>query len=398
MEGASMGRFHPKTFAQPDLLKSIQPQNLIRLLEPCRDLLESHGLSLPREGGPEVDYLDINGVLASPTEWMDSHVVEGLHVIGSLGTNENFDELLDIARRNSIDAGMDATAADLAARIWIEAPQALEMKQGETASQGSRKFESFRAREPQNVLPGQLPIEFSALETELEAWFVAEQRGVGCRVIRIDLPSEVQFMVQHGQMWKREPSRRGLQSACASFRPERTDLVIYDVRNSELRISAGPIGQMRLYREMFGKHIFGDPEMFVYARKYTLTPLQTLGSAALYSRDVTGVEWVRLTEIEYAWSSTLEYTERHTAEDVFMAMELTRRGIETEAQLQHACFAVKLAGETYPWPLVIQPPNVAEYGRGEEAAVIEQWLRARGFVLTGSAVDDEDSSPFMAVA
>jgi hypothetical protein len=47
--GASMGRFNQKTFAQPDLLKSIQPQNLIRLLEPCRELLESHGLSLPRE-------------------------------------------------------------------------------------------------------------------------------------------------------------------------------------------------------------------------------------------------------------------------------------------------------------------------------------------------------------
>jgi hypothetical protein len=44
-----MGRFNQKTFAQPDLLKSIQPQNLIRLLEPCRELLESHGLSLPRE-------------------------------------------------------------------------------------------------------------------------------------------------------------------------------------------------------------------------------------------------------------------------------------------------------------------------------------------------------------
>ena len=396
--GASMRRFNPKAFAQPDLLKSIQPQNLIRLLEPCRDLLESHGLSLPREEGSEIDYLEINGVLASPDAWMDSHVVEGLHVIGRLGTNENFAELLDIARRNSIDAGMDATAADIAARIWIEAPQALEVKERETVSQRGRRFEIFRAREPQNVLPAQLPIEFGALEAELEGWFVTEKRGVGCRVIRIDSPSEIQFMVQHGQMCKREPSRKGPQSACTFFRPEQTDLVIYDVLNNELRISTGPIGQMRLYREMFGKHVFGDPEMFVYAHKYTLTPLKTLGSAALYSRDVTGVEWVRLTEIEYAWPSTFYHTERHKAEDVFKAMELTRRGIEVGAQLQHACFAVKLAGESNPWPLLIQPPNVAEYGRGEEAGVIEQWLRARGFVLTGLAVDDEDSNPFMAVA
>ena len=392
-----MGRSNPKSFAQPDLLKSIHPKTLIRLLEPCRGLLESHGLSLPLEEGSEIDYLGISRVLASPGELVDAHVVEGLHVIGSLGTNENFDDLLDIARRHSIDAGMDVTAADLAARIWLEAPQALQVKEREMGWQRGRKFESFRAREPRNVLPDQLPIEFGALEAALDAWFVAEKRGAGCRVIRMDSPGEIRFMIQHGQMCKRVPGRKGCQSAFTLFRPEQTDLVIYDLHNNELRISAGPIGQMRLYREMFGRHVFGDAGMFVYVHKYTLTPLQTRGSAALYSRDVAGVEWVRLTEIEYA-CSTFDYTERHKAEDVFQAMALTRRGIETGAPLQHACFAVKLAGETNPRPLVIEPPNVAEYGRGEESAVIEQWLRARGFVLTGSAMDDEDSNPFMAVA
>jgi hypothetical protein len=63
-----------------------------------------------------------------------------------------------------------------------------------------------------------------------------------------------------------------------------------------------------------------------------------------------------------------------------------------------ARFAVKLAGEAHARPLVIQPPNIAEYGRGEEAAIIEQWLRARGFILVGVMADDETSEPFMAVA
>jgi hypothetical protein len=113
--GVRMVRFNPKSFAQPDLLKTIQPQNLVRLLEPCRGFLETHGLSLPQEEGLEIDYLKLAGVLAIPDEWMDSHVVEGLHVIGNLGNDENFDELLDIARRNFIE---EATAADVAARIW----------------------------------------------------------------------------------------------------------------------------------------------------------------------------------------------------------------------------------------------------------------------------------------
>jgi hypothetical protein len=394
-----MVRFNPKSFAQPDLLKTIQPANLIRLLQPCKDFLETRGLSWPCEDGSEIDYLKLAGILAEPDEWMDSQAVEGLHVIGNLGTDQNFDELLDIARRNFIDADMEATAADLAARIWLEAPQALEMKERQAGSQRRRKFESFRARDPQEVLPAeQLPIQFDELEADLEGWFMSRKRGVGCRVIRTDLPGEIRFLVQHGQPCKREPSRKGPQSTCTFFRPEKTDLVIYDALHNELRISTSTIGELRLYREKFGKHVFGDTEKFVYTQKYTLAPLKTEGASSLQCRDVGGIEWVRLTELEYAWPCALDHTERHKANDVFKALEMRRRGIETQAKLLHARFAVKLAGEINPRPVSIQPPNVAEYGRGEEAAVIEQWLRAREFILVGSVADDEDSQSFMAVA
>lgn len=153
-----------------------------------------------------------------------------------------------------------------------------------------------------------------------------------------------------------------------------------------------------MYREKFGKHLFGDPEKFVYAQKFTLTPLKTDGVGSLQCRDVGGIEWVRLTEIEYAWPCAFDYTEKHKADDLFKALELKRRGIEAHADLLRARFAVKLAGETNSRPVLVQPPNIAEYGRGEEAAIIEQWLRARKFVLVGSVADDENSQSFMAVA
>lgn len=394
-----MVRFNPKSFAQPDLLKAIHPNNLIRLLEPCREFLETRGLSLPREGDAEIDYPALSGILAQPDEWMDSQTIEGLHVISNLGTDANFDQLLDIARRNFIEVDMEATAADLAARIWIEAPQALELKEREVGSHRRRKFESFRARDPEDVFPpDQLPIQFNDLEADLENWFMARKRGVGCRVIRADLPGEIRFLVQHGQLCKREPSRKGAQSTCTFFRPERTDLVVYDARNNELRISTGTIGELRLYREKFGQHLFGDPEKFVYVQKYTLRPLKTDGARSLQCMDVGGLERVRMTEIEYSWPCAFDYTERHKADDVFKALELKRRSIEADAKLLRARFAVKLCGEASSRPVLIQPPNIAEYGRGEEAALIEQWLRARGFVLVGAAADDEEAQPFMAVA
>jgi hypothetical protein len=153
-----------------------------------------------------------------------------------------------------------------------------------------------------------------------------------------------------------------------------------------------------LYREKFGKHVFGDPEKFVYAQKYTLAPLRTDGIASLQCRDVSGVEWVRLTELECLWPSAFDYTEKLKACDLFRAMELKQRKIDAQAELLHARFAVKLAGEANPRPVLVQPPNIAEYGRGEEAAIIEQWLRARGFVIVGSVADDETTPSFMAVA
>jgi hypothetical protein len=394
-----MVRFNPKSFAQPDLLKTIQPRNLIRLLEPCRVFLEDRGLSLPRDEASEIDYLELSGILAQPDEWMDSQVVEGLHVIGNLGVDGNFDQLLDIARLNFIDVDMEATAADLATQIWIEAPQALVLKEREAGSHRRRKFESFRARNPGEVLPPeQLPIQFDELEADLEGWFMAKKRGIGCRVIRTDQPGEIRFLVQHGEHCTRKPSRKGPQSTCTFFRPEKTDLVVYDAVNNELRISTGTIGELRLYREKFGKHVFGDPEKFVYSQKYTLEPLRTEGVAALRCRDVGGLEWVRLTELEHALPEVGNYTDRQKADDVFRVLELTKRVIEPCAELLHARFAVKLGGEANARPLVIQPPNIAEYGRGEEAAIIEQWLRARGFILVGVAADDETSEPFVAVA
>jgi len=138
---------------------------------------------------------------------------------------------------------------------------------------------------------------------------MSKKRGVGCRVIRRDLPGEIRFLVQHGQPCKREPSRKGRNPRARFYRPEKTDLVIYDTINNELRISTSTISELRLYREKFGKHIFGDPEKFVYTQKYTLAPLKAEGASSLQCRDVGGIERVRLTELEYAWPCAFDHTE-----------------------------------------------------------------------------------------
>ena len=48
--------------------------------------------------------------------------------------------------------------------------------------------------------------------------------------------------------------------------------------------------------------------------------------------------------------------------------------------------------------MLIEPPNIAEFGRGEGAAIIERWLHLREFELIGAAAGDEGFESILAVA
>lgn len=232
---------------------------------------------------------------------------------------------------------------------------------------------------------------------DLGASFHAMKRSAMCRIVRNDVDGEARFLLQHGETCKRTPSLEGNRSTCAFFRPERTDSVVYVPVQNELRINASRLADLRLYRAKFGLHLFGDAEYFVYAEKYTLRPLQQRGQASLFCRDIGGMEAVWLNDLEYAWPGE-DHSERHKSNDVFHAHAVQNRRIENDAVIKKAAFIVRMPGETKLHSVLIRPRNIAEYGRGEEAAIIESWLRARGFVVVGAAVDDEKPGPFLAVA
>jgi hypothetical protein len=65
----------------------------------------------------------------------------------------------------------------------------------------------------------------------------------------------------------------------------------------ELGVHARQPWEKQLYQRLFGKHLFGDEQLFSGMSKYTLDPLQIDGEAALRCEDVPGIEWVRLGEL-----------------------------------------------------------------------------------------------------
>jgi hypothetical protein len=388
-----------KSFAHPDLLKRIQWTNLFRLLEPHRLFLEMKGFSPPGEGAEEIDYLGLAGILAQPDEEMPSDLVEALHVIGNFSGDEHFDDLLDLARQEGLSVDAETTAPDLATRLYLHDPQVLERKEREQLFEKRKTFESYRAANPErDIVVEDLPTDLMPLEQDLDEYFKSKKRGVGCRVIRKDSAGEIRFLVQHGQACKREPSRKGAQSTSTFFRPEKTDVVILDIDHNELRINASNLPDLRQYRALFSRHLFGDEDRFVFAEKYTLEPLKNDGPACLTCRDIEGMESVRLREIEYAWDGAFDHFETHRAEDVFKALTLLNRGVEKEAHVRRAVFKIKLEGEKKPRTVTIKAGNKSGYNRGEEAMIIEDWLRARGFVLMQESAQDAQAEPALADA
>jgi hypothetical protein len=386
-----------KSFANPDLLKRIQLQSLTRLLWPHRLFFNMKAFALPNDDTQEFDYLALAGILAQPDEAMPADLVEALHLIGNYSADEHFDMLLDLAQAAELAVDGETTAPDLATRLYLHDSQILERKEREQLFAKRKTFESYRAANPEvAIVVNELPFDLSPLETDLDQYFLSKKRGIGCRIIRKDSPREVRFLVQHGQPCKREPSRKGSQSTCAFFRPEKTDIIILDIAHNEMRINASNIPDFREYRALLGRHLFGDENWFVFVEKYTLDPLKKEGQAALAFRDIEGIECVLLREIEYVRPGAFEYVEIHRGDDLFQAWALINREVEKDVHIRRAVFGIKLFGEKKARAVTIKAGHKSGYDRGEEATMIEDWLRARGFVLTDERTQDAEADSAVA--
>ena len=145
-------RFTTRSFSRADILRKIDPANLIELLSPYRDYLEPRGFQFPPAPEAQPDYQQLALILLNADKEAPMDLIEALHVIGNMGTDKHIDDLLEIAIAEGIDIGTDEIPSlDLAVRIWLKAPDALEKKERQDVFQKRLTFEHFPARvlEPQ---------------------------------------------------------------------------------------------------------------------------------------------------------------------------------------------------------------------------------------------------------
>ena len=392
-----MSSYNLKRFSNPGVFKSVHPETLREFLLPHAQFLESRGFSLPDESRElsDFDYLMLTAILMKPDGHMSDGLIDALFFTHEMGTERTMNKLLDLASRLQLDIQCESTPMDVAMRLWIRDSLALEKAHSEQHIFRSRTFEHYQADAPMPFAEtGSSRV--TEMEAVLDVWFEKHKRGANSRVFVYPGEDETWFLIRHGDTYKRESAVEGYASKGVFYRPEAFDVACYSSVIGELRIHTKNKGEQNLYRRELGKLICGDSSFFPGLDKYDLGPLIHDGEKSLVVSNIDGIDWIMLSEVR------LEKRRAHymlstayTAPNVFLALRDENVQLRPNDVIVKAKFRVKFTGEDKPRYVTITPPNKLELCRDTEAAIIEAWLRRRGFTKYEEARRGEESEGFL---
>ena len=382
-----MATFRLRYFSDPATLRSILPARLLELLEPYRLVFVERGCPFPTAGHPEgLDYQSLVDTFSTPDQSMPAELLDALFLIDEMSSPIGMDALLTAAAESGLEleAGDEHSPADIAVQVWLLDQEILERKHAQQQLIRPKSFEYFQSTAPESEtleFNSPTPTQRQRLENALDDWFEQKRRGRGSRVFIYEDQHEVRFLVRHGKPFAREESLNGTDVASVCYRPLKYDVVVFDCRARELRINAELVGEKQLYCQMFGLHFFTGSGCFPGTRKYSLEPLRELGTDSLACGDIDGIEWIRLTEVDFFWGGAHGEIEIRKSGDLFASLEARNGHLPERPRIIKAVFKVKFQDSKTPRSVTIRPGNVAQYMRDSDAQLIEQWLDLRGFIL-----------------
>jgi hypothetical protein len=381
-----MSTFNPRRFAQVDVLRQLDQDNLLTFLSTYSGYLSGRGFSLASNGNGELDLDKLAEILLQPTEGVDDDLVEALFLLHELSDEDRFEELCKLADAVDVTVKPDSSPADVALAIWLKDPMRLRRSHAEVLVLKPKTYFYFQSEVD---APGDfdLPDEnlLADVGSAMDVWFASRKRGTGARVFAFDATDEnkVYFLIRHGMPFKREGKIENGKSSAVFYRPEFHDVVIYDRTSNELAIfnKSQAKGERAMYVAVIGDKLFGDDDYFVARHKFTLDPLREIGTSALATTDVEGIDEIRLTELQLQHPGTNGDFRIRRSNDMFAMWDEKNEAFPDDENLHAAKFSVKFTGSRRPRTISITPPAKANYDRNEDAHLIETWLRNRGFAI-----------------
>ena len=365
----------------PAALSQISMPNLVALLRPHESFLRSKEIPLGERLSPEA-YERLLAVLTDPLSGAPFSLLAELQLIQEMSGPDAMDLLLDEAARRGVPMRgfPDPTPADVAAQLLGTHPRLVERVHGQRFVAQGRQFTFFRCPQ-RNLWEAIQPPERAAgaIEADLEEAFADHSRGRGVRVSVFDAGDGIEYLIRRGGAVRRQIGVResGARTSVV-FRPERYDVVLFFPGTGEIGISAETAADQRVYRRAFGLALVGDEAAFVAREKFTFAPILRDDARTLATEDCEDLEWARLTELTVKGSGPGEvHIQRGTN---LLPASRHLKSLLNIGRAVSAQFELKFAGVRHPARLSILSGNLAEYPLASDPAIVDEWLRRRGFV------------------
>jgi hypothetical protein len=390
-----MGMARIKRFLRLETLRTIDPKCLLKLLRRHRKFLAQQGLTLPTvRHAASLDLRKLSEILLSPELLTPGSLLDALFYISDLATRDGMDALLKELTAPALGLGIfGADPADVAVRAYIKDPGLLARMYAETFASRPRRYDYFQAPgDPPPAIPSVTPEALRPLQQHLDGEFASRCRGRGLRISAHPHGTDCVFVVRHADPRRREGAMDGVKESRVHYRPLRIDIVGYDAESGALRVYARAKWETDLYRQSFGKFLFGDIGLFADERRFTLEPLRGGDPACLVVTDIDPIKHVSLTELHLDHAGTRESEVVYKSADVLATMRELQIVIPSKARISQASFAVYIIGEPQPRTLTILPPNEARYSHDGESDLMQRFLGRRGFLTQRDGGTNEDGN------
>lgn len=373
-----MSVFKPNKILNGEILKQLDRENLIGLIEEDRDRIEAAYLAFPSpDPNDDYNFNRLAWFYLDPSNGIPAKLADAFSFIDPLTQGAAVDEIQDELLDAKIFPPETAkfSDADWAVFAYRKQPSIVLRLFPRYASRGSPACQRFRASTAK--LP---PINLDAvpkLTEKLTEFFKAKKLGDKCTVeIFAEKDGSRTAIVKHGEAFCRIGMIEDDQPAALGH-PERFDIIHIGANPAELAVFAKRRSIQEAYRVLFGEHLFGDDELFVGTATYTLAPLGEDALAVCNDKLIPGLTSVAITELHYKFGGFNEEETILRGKNVLYRYDADGRATPRILPRRAPCrvkFSLQIEGIEDPLILEIKPPYTARPSRLCDSDVPEKWL------------------------
>ncbi len=375
-------------YTEESNLRHFGRQHLKALLDNYAVQLGDAGIVIEEPKDIDEYFQKLRAVFLRP-EGVPDELHEALYYIKALDNDNGLNRIAEavISKKLKIDMDADTSPADKALQAWLQDETLVKSLHVEIGLDASKSFVHFKPTYQPIPPMKKLALVKKGFEQDLSVIFQAHARGTFCEIEEHVRNHEHVFVMRHGDPYRRDTElKKQVAVKPLYFWPGVQDLVVYNSKSQTLRMNVQSPWHKNAYAQNFGKHLFGDPGLFIEKEVFTLEPLRTKGREVL-NGTLYGIEEIMLVELQSVVDEELNDIRIRRSKDVFTSYE-NDGGALPDEKFKTACFRVKFAGAK-SYRTVMVSGSRAKYTQDHNGRHVTAWLIGCGIAADGK-IDDSD--------